>query len=200
MHICAVIAEYNPFHSGHAHHLAQTRRLGASHIVAVMSGSFVQRGEPALFSKFARAQAAVRCGADLVLELPLRYSLGASERFAAGALSLIRALGCVDALSFGCETVDLAALQGAADACALPSVRTRAKALAEQGMPYPAALRRAVAETAGESCAAVIDTPNNLRSRAAACGRLPSRAGARDTTRPQGTACSRALPHCAAIS
>ena len=82
--VAAVICEYNPFHAGHAYHLAQTRSLGATHIVAIMSGSFVQRGEPAMFSKWSRAKCALACGADLVLELPLPWCMSSAEGFARG--------------------------------------------------------------------------------------------------------------------
>ena len=80
--IFATAAEYNPFHNGHAYHISQIKKLGADGIIAVMSGSFVQRGEPAVMSKFERAKCAVRNGVDLVLELPVSFSVGSAERFA----------------------------------------------------------------------------------------------------------------------
>ena len=90
--VAAVICEYNPFHAGHAYHLAQTRSLGATHIVAIMSGSFVQRGEPAMFSKWSRAKCALACGADLVLELPLPWCMSSAEGFARGGVALAHGL------------------------------------------------------------------------------------------------------------
>ena len=78
--IFATAAEYNPFHNGHAYHISQIKKLGADGIIAVMSGSFVQRGEPAVMSKFERAKCAVRNGVDLVLELPVSFSVGSAER------------------------------------------------------------------------------------------------------------------------
>ena len=92
MNIAGIVCEYNPFHSGHWHQLAETRRaLGADTLtVCVMSGDFVQRGEAAVFSKFARAEAACRAGADLVLELPLPWGLSSAEGFAARAVMLRR--------------------------------------------------------------------------------------------------------------
>lgn len=108
MELIGLAAEYNPLHQGHAWQLAELRRrFGADSILAVcMSGCFTQRGEPALFSKYARAEAAVRCGADLVLELPLAGAIGPAERFADRAVSVLAALGCLTRLAFGSECAD----------------------------------------------------------------------------------------------
>lgn len=114
MTIAGIIAEYNPFHNGHLYQIEQTKRAGATHIVAVMSGSFVQRGEPALFSKWDRAAAALESGADLILELPVPYAMSSAERFGFGGVFLLHALGCVDMLSFGSESGNLNDLQQAA--------------------------------------------------------------------------------------
>ncbi|MDD6062343.1 MAG: nucleotidyltransferase family protein, partial [Oscillospiraceae bacterium] len=100
MHIAGIVAEYNPFHNGHAYHLQKTRAMGADAVVAVMSGNFVQRGEAAILSKWARAEAAVRCGVDLVLELPLYWAASGAQNFAFGAVSTLSHLGCVQSLSF----------------------------------------------------------------------------------------------------
>lgn len=162
MTVCGIVAEYNPLHNGHLYHIAQTRAAGASHIIAVMSGNFVQRAEPAILSKFLRAEMAARCGADLVIELPVPYALGASERFARGAISLLAALGCVDMLSFGSEYGAVSPLAAAAQAMDHPAVVVRAKALREQGLTYPKAQREAVAERFGLETAAILDGPNNL--------------------------------------
>ena len=86
MKVCGIIAEYNPFHKGHAYQLKKIREdLRADYIVIAMSGDFVQRGEPALLEKHLRAEMALRCGADLVLELPVRVSTASAEGFADGA-------------------------------------------------------------------------------------------------------------------
>ena len=104
MKIAAVISEYNPFHFGHKYLLDSTRKAGATHIVSVMSGNFVQRGDLAIFDKYARTKTALENGSDLVIELPARYSLMSAEGFARGAVSLISALGCVEMLAFGSES------------------------------------------------------------------------------------------------
>lgn len=139
MPTCGIVAEYNPFHTGHQYHIAETRRrllvratetdaasaaiptggaipAGADcRIVCVMSGNYVQRGDLALFDKYDRAAMAVRHGADLVVELPLAAALSSAEGFAQGAVMLLHALGC-DTLSFGAETADLSLLCRAAAA------------------------------------------------------------------------------------
>lgn len=119
MKICAVICEYNPFHFGHAYLISEMKKRGA--VIAVMSGSFTQRGAPAVISKYERARAAVLGGADLVLELPFPYSVSCSERFAAAGVDIVSALGYVDALCFGSETGDIGLLQSAAARIASPA-------------------------------------------------------------------------------
>ena len=106
MKIAGIIAEYDPFHNGHAYQIAKTRESGAEAIVVVLGGEFTQRGEPAWCSKYTRAEAALKCGADLVLELPVPYAVGSAEKFAEGGISVLDALGCVDVLSFGSESGD----------------------------------------------------------------------------------------------
>lgn len=112
MKIAAVICEYNPFHRGHALQYCQIReRCGEdTAIIALMSGNFVQRGEAAIFDKYARAAMAVENGADLVLELPFPYSTSSAERFATAGVHILDALGCVDHLAFGCECAEPEAL------------------------------------------------------------------------------------------
>lgn len=115
MKTIGLITEYNPFHNGHAWHMQEAKRLsGADFCVVVMSGNFVQRGAPAILDKYARAEMALACGADLVLELPSAYALGSAEYFASGAVSLLDGLGVVDSLCFGSECGDISALAGAA--------------------------------------------------------------------------------------
>ena len=110
--IAGIIAEYDPFHAGHAYHIEETKRLtGADGVICVMSGAFVQRGEPAFLDKYARAEAAVRGGADLVLELPPAFATASAEGFARGGVRLLEACGCVTDLSFGAETAELLQLQ-----------------------------------------------------------------------------------------
>ncbi|MCD8129974.1 MAG: nucleotidyltransferase family protein [Lachnospiraceae bacterium] len=104
MKTAAIIAEYNPFHEGHAYHIGQTRQItGADYIVTILSGDFVQRGLPAVEEKYFRARKALEADSDLVLELPIAYALSSAQGFAFGGVSLADGLGCVDYLSFGLE-------------------------------------------------------------------------------------------------
>ena len=117
MQTVGVICEYNPFHLGHARQLAMIRQQlgGDAAVVCLMSGNYVQRGEPAVFDKRVRARAAVDAGADLVLELPVTAALQSAEGFAAGGVRILSALGC-GYLSFGCESGSGEALFRAAEA------------------------------------------------------------------------------------
>lgn len=116
MKTAGIIAEYNPFHNGHAYHIEETRKkTGADYIIAVMSGSFVQRGTPAICDKHLRAEAALQNGVDLVLELPVSYAVGSAEIFSRGAVEILDRLGIVDTLSFGAETDDIEELSAIAD-------------------------------------------------------------------------------------
>lgn len=158
MTVTAVIAEYNPFHNGHAYHLAEARRrTAADFLIVVMSGDFVQRGEPAIADKYSRAEAAVRAGADLVLELPSCYACASAEYFAGGAVSLLNDLGCVDYLCFGSECGDLTLLSAAADVLAEEPEEYRAtlKSALKSGASYPAARQAALAQTLASGTSAL---------------------------------------------
>lgn len=147
MTITAIIAEYNPFHNGHAYHIREARRLtGADFLIVLMSGNFVQRGEPAVIDKSARAEMAVRCGADLVLELPVCYACGSAEYFAGGAVALLNALGCVDYLCFGSECGELDILRTAAEILSDEPVdyRQKLQELLRQGLSFPLARQEAL--------------------------------------------------------
>ena len=111
MRVVGVIAEYNPLHNGHIYHLEQAKRkTGASYCVVIMSGNFVQRGEPACTDKFTRAEWALQAGADLVIELPTVFANASAERFAEGAVRLLHATGLVTDLAFGAEQGDIGKL------------------------------------------------------------------------------------------
>ena len=115
MKIAGVIAEYNPFHNGHAHHLRETRRRGnCDYVVVCMDGSFTQRGEPACMDKWARARLALKCGADAVFELPALWALQPADGFARGGVAVLGGLGC-DLLSFGSEETDINLLKTLAE-------------------------------------------------------------------------------------
>lgn len=119
MNVIGIIAEYNPFHNGHAYQIAHVRKnLHADYIVVATSGDYVQRGEPALLDKYTRARMALSSGADLVLELPVLWSTASAELFADAGISLFEKTGCVNGICFGAESGDLALLRRIADVLA----------------------------------------------------------------------------------
>lgn len=155
-----IVAEYNPFHNGHALHLAETRRIvGDLPIIAVMSGNFVQRGLPAITDKWTRASIAVKNGVDLVLELPAIFACRSAEHFARGAISTLQATGCVTHLSFGCETSDFSLLEQAAS---IASDNTSACQLdMDKGLSYAAAMSNLFCKKNRE-LAHIAKQPNNI--------------------------------------
>lgn len=161
MSIYAIVAEYNPFHNGHAYQIQKNKQTGDI-VVAVMSGSFVQRGESAIFPKRVRARAALLSGADLVIELPCAYAASSAEGFARGAVGIINALGCADYLSFGSECGDIAVLTAAAELLLSDAAQSAIREHLERGVSYPAARAAAVQKIGGEALSAVLGAPNNL--------------------------------------
>lgn len=161
--VIGIVAEYNPFHNGHALHLAESRALlgSESPVVCVMSGDFVQRGTAAVYSKFARAEAAARCGVDLVLELPVPWSVSSAERFARGAVGLLGALGIVTHLSFGSECGEVEPLQQVAEALLDPALGADLREELQNGVPFALARQRAVARRVG-ALAELLEAPNNI--------------------------------------
>ena len=155
MKTIGIICEYNPFHNGHAH---QLHTLAQEHPealrICIMSGSFVQRGEPAIFSKFDRARWAILGGADIVIELPTLYSLGSAQLFGTGAIRMVKALH-IDALSFGSETDDLDTLVDIAKRMDCESTQTVLRTYINEGMSYGSAFRKALNTE-------MLNTPNAL--------------------------------------
>ena len=147
MTITAVIAEYNPFHNGHAYQLAKARELtGADYLVVIMSGDFVQRGAPAILDQHDRAELALLGGADLILQLPCHFALGSAQHFARGAVSLLTALGCVDFLCFGSEYGDTAPFLELADVLLHEpeEYRELLSGLLRNGLSFPTARAQAL--------------------------------------------------------
>lgn len=165
MKITGIIAEYNPFHNGHLYHIEQARALSSCDaVVAVMSGNFVQRGEPAAFDKWARTRMALACGVDVVFELPAFYALQSADWFAYGGVAVLDGLGA-DYLSFGAESPDLAMLGELS--CLWDeepeelraSIRTGLKA----GKPHPKARAEALAAWfAGTGASEALAAPNSV--------------------------------------
>lgn len=162
MNITGIVAEYNPYHNGHQYLTAKCREEGATHLVAVMSGNFVQRGSVAIMDKRARAKAALGDGVDLVLELPVPWAVSTAELFARGGLSVLSGLGCVNTLAFGCETADAEKLAAAADAVCDLEVHKLIKDELAGGITYAAARENAVRQLYGDEIADIISKPNNI--------------------------------------
>ena len=162
MKIVGLITEYNPFHAGHLYHMQQARELtGADHCVVLMSGSFVQRGEPAIFDKYLRTKTALLAGADLVLEIPAAFSTASAHEFAAYGVALLSAIG-VDAVVFGSECGQIEILKQAAYALNHESAefQERLRKGLKAGLTYPQA--RAKALEMEDTWASVLSSPNNI--------------------------------------
>lgn len=157
----AVICEFNPFHRGHKYLLDQMRRDGCDCIVAVMSTSFTERGDVAVYSKFQRTRDALKGGADIVIELPVVWAVSSAQRFARAGCEIIKTLGCVDRVYFGSECGDVEMLKRAAEATLHPQVSAITKDLMTQGEYYPNALENAVREVFGGETAQILTSPNN---------------------------------------
>ena len=164
MNVVGIIAEYNPFHEGHAYQIQKAKeQCGAEFAVVVMNGDFVQRGEPAIFDKYTRTKEALLGGADLIFELPVRFGLSSAGDFAMGGVLALNALPFVTHLCFGTETGDLTPLlQAATFLCDEPdSYRTRVKHFVKQGILYPKARSLALAAESGLPTE-TWDSPNNI--------------------------------------
>lgn len=161
MRITGVVAEYNPFHSGHEYQLRMARRLsGCDCIAVVMSGNYVQRGEPAIIDKFKRAEAAIYGGADIVIELPMPFSCQNAEMFAHAAIMELKKLN-VDSISFGCETDNVRLLKKIALLQLTPGFNNYIKEEMKKGLSYPNAMSNALKFILNEEAEAVY-SPNNV--------------------------------------
>lgn len=165
MSVIGIVGEYDPFHYGHKHHIEKTKELLGEDCptVCVMSGDFIQRGEAAVYSKFARAEAACRSGVDLVLELPLPWVLSSAEGFARGAVGILGATGVVTHLSFGSECGEVSALAQIAETLMDPAMGgdIRTELENDEGISFAAARERAVAKKLGDA-AQLLRMPNNI--------------------------------------
>ncbi|MBP3280190.1 MAG: nucleotidyltransferase family protein [Butyrivibrio sp.] len=149
MKTIGIIAEFNPFHNGHKYLIDKCKKdLHADRVVVVMSGDYVQRGAPAIIDKFTRAKCAVNLGADLVIELPVYYSLGSAEYFAKGAISILSGLGCIDYLCFGSEFPDVNKLYEISDIISNepPVYKDVLSTCLKDGLSFPAARAKALNE------------------------------------------------------
>lgn len=164
MKTAGIIAEYNPFHNGHAYQIEEVRRqTGADYVIVIMSGDFVQRGEPAIVDKYLRTRMALEGGADIVLELPVLFACAGAEYFARGGVSILNSLGCVDTLCFGTEQKDLSDFEPAADLLTEepPAYRQCLASYLREGMGYPSARSAALSDCL-DTDISFLRKPNNI--------------------------------------
>jgi predicted nucleotidyltransferase len=161
MRAAGIVAEYNPFHNGHAYLARRAIEAGADCVVAVMSGNFVQRGEPAIFDFSARVKAALLCGVDLVIQLPSIYAVSGAQSFAGAGVELLDALGCVDTLVFGSECGDTARIAEAAGLLASPEFPSLLKEELAHGVSFASARESALRHISPAS-ADLIASPNDI--------------------------------------
>lgn len=159
-----IVCEFNPFHNGHRYLLARARKQTGQNIVCVMSGNFVQRGEPAAYDKELRARHAVLCGADLVLENPFPFSCATAERFAASAVKILAGSGLCDTLAFGCETGNEKLFFETAEYLVEKNTEKelRARVREQKNEGFARVRETAVKEALGEEHAALLKSPNSL--------------------------------------
>lgn len=162
-----IIAEYNPFHNGHAYHIRKAKELAqADYCVVAMSGDFVQRGAPAVYDKYTRTAMALSCGADLVLELPSVFALSSAEDFAASGIALLNGLGAVDSVCFGSECGNVEKLSGIASILAMepPAYTEHLRRELKKGATFPEARNQALISCGllNEEQASILASPNNI--------------------------------------
>ncbi|MDD4495732.1 MAG: nucleotidyltransferase [Eubacteriales bacterium] len=171
MRVLGIVTEYNPFHNGHLHHLSQSiSECSADAAVCVMSGNFVQRGEPAIVNKWARSKMAIEAGIDLIIELPVFYAMSSAEHFAFGAIKILDSLGIVDVLSFGSESGDIGQLQTIADILyeEPAQYKTFLKSSLSSGISFPLAREKALerylssSNVTGSNLSACLSLSNNI--------------------------------------
>jgi predicted nucleotidyltransferase len=162
MSILGIIAEYNPFHNGHLYHIQKAKEIsGIDCVICVMSGNFVQRGEPAIFDKWSRAEMALSQGIDIVLELPVMYATRSAYWFARGAIETLHKTGIVTHLTFGVETTNTEVLLGAAELLAKESQEFKSdiKSALNEGLSFPRARAKALSKYFSPD---IFSTPNNV--------------------------------------
>lgn len=157
-----IVAEFNPFHNGHKYLIDSLKKDSENTVTVVMSESFVQRGECACVSPYARTKMALSCGADLVLSLPVPYATASAERFALGGLSVLGGLGCVDALAFGSECDNAEMLKKCAEVLTSDELSFALEKYLDGGVSFPVARQKAVEEISGKEMAEILSSPNNI--------------------------------------
>jgi predicted nucleotidyltransferase len=165
MKVVGLITEYNPFHKGHMYHIEEAKRItGSDYLIVVMSGNYVQRGEPAIVDKWTRTHIALHCGADVVIELPVHFSTASAEFFSSAAVSLLSATGVVDSICFGSESGDITELSTVADFLANEpeAFKLYLNEKLSSGISFPKARALALEHFLDKSLIDLIHSPNNI--------------------------------------
>ena len=165
--VLGIIAEYNPFHNGHLHHLIESKKItNSDYTIAIMSGNFTQRGEVSIVDKWEKTRTAINNGIDLVIELPTLYAISSAENFASGAIKILNSLGIVDFLSFGSESNDISILDDIANVLAFEPAQYKTLLSHElaRGESFPKARENAVMMYLNNvrRFANVLSSPNNI--------------------------------------
>lgn len=164
MKITGIIAEYNPFHNGHLYQIEQVKKNGADYVVVVMSGNFLQRGTPAILDKWTRSRMALSAGADLVIELPTIFATASAQYFARGGVSILDKLGCVDTISFGCESDEIDMIRNLSSYLwkEPDSYKEKLQSYLKVGNSFPRARELALSSELGTEAAVFASSPNNI--------------------------------------
>ncbi len=161
MKVAGIIAEFNPFHNGHAFLVQKAREMGYTHVIAVMSGNFVQRGEPAVFHHSVRTKAALENGVDLVLQLPSVYAMSGAQSFARAGAEILNGIGCIDSIVFGSECGDAVLLSETADAVYGEEIKPFLSEELNKGISFASARENAL-RAINPMYADIIKSPNNI--------------------------------------
>lgn len=165
--VLSIIAEYNPFHNGHLYHLNESKKLTNADItIAVIGGNFTQRGDTSIIDKWSKTKMALENGIDLVIELPLLYSISSAENFASGAIKILNSLGIVDYISFGTECDNISTLKEISSILQNepPLFKEDLNSFLKEGLSFPAARQKAISKyfNNDDKYLDIVNSPNNI--------------------------------------
>ena len=163
MNITTIICEYNPFHNGHKYQIEKLKKGGTTHVIAIMSGNFVQRGSISIINKYAKVRSALsEGGVDVVIELPTVYSCSCAERFAYSGIYLTKALGCVDNISFGCEDNNIETFNEIASILLSDEYNEKIKSQLKNNISFANIRKNVINEILDSDYSEILNKPNNI--------------------------------------